>query len=77
MSKVSELTREQWILSTFPEWGTWLNEEIDMEEVKPGTVAMWWLGCTGIWFKRRAERIFPSTFGAATERGLMVTARWR
>lgn len=51
MSKVSELTREQWILSTFPEWGTWLNEEIDMEEVKPGTVAMWWLGCTGIWFK--------------------------
>lgn len=51
MSKVSELTREQWILSTFPEWGTWLNEEIEMEEVKPGTVAMWWLGCTGIWFK--------------------------
>ena len=38
-------------MSTFPEWGTWLNEEIENEEVKPGTVAMWWLGCTGIWFK--------------------------
>ena len=51
MSKVTEITRESWIMSTFPEWGTWLNEEIEREEVKPGTVAMWWLGCTGMWFK--------------------------
>lgn len=51
MSKISEITRESWILKTFPEWGTWLNEEIEMEEVKPGTFAMWWLGCTGIWLK--------------------------
>ncbi len=51
MSKVSEITRESWILSTFPEWGTWLNEEIEQEEVKKGTVAMWWLGCTGMWIK--------------------------
>ena len=51
MSKVSDMTREKWIMSTFPEWGTWLNEEIERTEVKPGTVSMWWLGCTGIWFK--------------------------
>ena len=51
MSKISEMTREKWILSTFPEWGTWLVEEIENEEVKPGTVAMWWLGCTGLWMK--------------------------
>ena len=51
MSKVTETTREKWIMSTFPEWGTWLNEDIEREEVKPGTVAMWWLGCTGIWMK--------------------------
>lgn len=51
MSKVDEITRDSWIMSTFPEWGTWLNEEIENEEVKPGTVAMWWLGYTGIWFK--------------------------
>ena len=51
MSRVSEITRESWILATFPEWGTWLNEEIADEQVKPGTVAMWWLGCTGIWVK--------------------------
>lgn len=51
MANVSEITRESWILATFPEWGTWLNEEIEREEVKPGSFAMWWLGCTGIWLK--------------------------
>ena len=51
MSKVSEMTRENWIMSTFPEWGTWLVEDIENEVVAPGNVAMWWLGCTGIWFK--------------------------
>lgn len=51
MSQVENITRESWILNTFPEWGTWLNEEIEHEEVKPGTFSMWWLGCTGIWVK--------------------------
>ena len=51
MSKVSEITRESWILSTFPEWGTWLNEEIENEVVPEGNFAMWWLGCVGIWLK--------------------------
>lgn len=51
MSKVKNITRESWILNTFPEWGTWLNEEIENEVVQPGTFAMWWLGCTGIWIK--------------------------
>lgn len=47
MSKVNEITRESWILSTFPEWGTWLNEEIEQTVVEPNTFSMWWLGCTG------------------------------
>lgn len=51
MAKISEITRESWVLGAFPEWGTWLNEEIDQEQVKPGTFAMWWIGCTGIWIK--------------------------
>jgi L-ascorbate 6-phosphate lactonase len=51
MSKIDEISRESWILSTFPEWGTWLNEEIEQEIVQPNTVALWWLGCTGIWVK--------------------------
>ena len=37
MSKVKSITRESWILSTFPEWGSWLNEEIEQEQVAPGT----------------------------------------
>lgn len=51
MSKIDEITKESWVLSTFPEWGTWLNEEIEAEIVAPGSFAMWWLGCTGIWIK--------------------------
>lgn len=48
---VNDITRDSWILSTFPEWGTWLNEEIENEVVQPGNFAMWWLGCCGIWLK--------------------------
>jgi L-ascorbate 6-phosphate lactonase len=51
MDNVNTICREDWILSTFPEWGTWLNEEISSEIVAPGTFAIWWLGCTGIWLK--------------------------
>lgn len=51
MSNIDTITRESWILKTFPEWGTWLNEEIEEEVVQPNTVAMWWLGCTGLWIK--------------------------
>ena len=51
MSKINKITRESWILDTFPEWGTWLNEEIEQEVVKPNTFAMWWLGCVGLWVK--------------------------
>ena len=51
MKTVHDVTRESWILSTFPEWGTWLNEEIEQEQVAPNTFSMWWLGCTGIWLK--------------------------
>ena len=31
MSKISEMTRDKWIMSTFPEWGTWLVEDIENE----------------------------------------------
>lgn len=51
MAKIDKITRESWILDTFPEWGSWLTEEIEREQVAPGSFAMWWLGCTGIWLK--------------------------
>lgn len=65
MSKVQTITRESWILNTFPEWGSWLNEEIEQEQVAPGTFAMWWLGCTGIWLKLREGLTSASISGAA------------
>ena len=55
MSKISETTRDSWISSTFPEWGTWLVEDIENEQVPEGNVAMWWLGCTGMWMKTPAN----------------------
>lgn len=51
MANVNDITRESWILNTFPEWGTWLNEEIENTEVPADSFSMWWLGCTGIWLK--------------------------
>jgi L-ascorbate 6-phosphate lactonase len=55
MSQIDEITRESWILNSFPEWGTYLNEEIEATNVAPGTFSMWWLGCTGIWLKTPAD----------------------
>ena len=51
MSEIDEVTREGWIMSTFPEWGTWLNEDIENCTVPEGNVKLWWLGCTGMWVK--------------------------
>ena len=66
MSKIEGITRESWILSTFPEWGTWLNEEIEQEEVKPNTFAMWWVGCTGIWLKSAGNTNISIDFWCGT-----------
>ena len=33
MAKIVDTTRESWIKSTFPEWGTWLVEDIENEVV--------------------------------------------
>lgn len=73
MSKVKSITRESWILSTFPEWGSWLNEEIEQEQVAPGTFAMWWLGCTGIWLKSEGAPTFALISGAALANKVTVT----
>lgn len=55
MAKIDEVSKESWLMATFPEWGTWLNEEIEDEVVAPGTFAMWWLGCTGLWIKSQGN----------------------
>ena len=66
MSNVNEITRESWILSTFPEWGTWLNETIEAEVVPEKSFTMWWLGCTGIWLKTHENNNIIIDFWAGT-----------
>lgn len=55
MSKLDGITKNDWCNAVFPEWGTWLNEEIEQAVVEPGTFSMWWLGCTGIWVKSERD----------------------
>lgn len=71
MAKINDITRESWILNTFPEWGTWLNEEIEREEVAPGSFAMWWLGCTGIWLKTAEDTNICTDFWVGTGKRTM------
>ncbi|MDR2822178.1 MAG: L-ascorbate 6-phosphate lactonase [Acholeplasmatales bacterium] len=51
MSKIDKITKLSWLESCFPEWGTYLNEEIAKTVVKDKTVSMWWTGCMGLWIK--------------------------
>ncbi|NLI54149.1 MAG: ascorbate 6-phosphate lactonase [Clostridiales bacterium] len=42
--KPSEITRDAWLKDAFPEWGRFLNYEIDHYTVPKGEVSMWWVG---------------------------------
>lgn len=57
MAKVQDITRESWILSTFPEWGTWLNEEIEEAVVPENNFSMWWLATVVFKLKHRVVQI--------------------
>jgi L-ascorbate 6-phosphate lactonase len=48
---LSKITRDTWMRENFPEWGSYLNEEIEETSVEAGKITMWWLGCTGVWVK--------------------------
>jgi L-ascorbate 6-phosphate lactonase len=55
MAKISDVTKESWLSSSFPEWGTYLNEEIAKTVVLENTVSMWWTGCMGLWLKTEKQ----------------------
>lgn len=48
---VSEVSEQTWIRDVFPEWGTWLNEEIDGTTIPEKSCGLWWLGNMGVWVK--------------------------
>ncbi|MFV2045089.1 MAG: MBL fold metallo-hydrolase [Anaerolineales bacterium] len=45
------MDRIRWLLECFPEWGRFLNRQIEETEVKEGTYAMWWMGGMGFVIK--------------------------
>jgi len=52
---IKKIDRDTWLRSVFPEWGTYLNEEIEETKVPPKKFAMWWLTCCGVWIKTPAK----------------------
>ena len=51
LSKNREIDRPTWLSEVFPEWGTYLNDEIENTEVKTGTFALWWFGACSFYLK--------------------------
>lgn len=45
------MDRIRWLLECFPEWGRWLNREIEETKVEKGTYALWWTGGMGFVIK--------------------------
>lgn len=48
---LNNVNEDSWIKEVFPEWGNWLNESIDRENIDPKHMKIWWLGNMGIWLK--------------------------
>jgi L-ascorbate 6-phosphate lactonase len=58
MGMPREMNRDIWLKEVFPEWGTYLNEEIANFEVKPGTGALWYFGGPSFALKSQAGAVF-------------------
>lgn len=52
------MDRQRWLQEVFPEWGLYLNKQIEKTDVRPDTVAMWWLGAASWVVKTPAGQIF-------------------
>jgi L-ascorbate 6-phosphate lactonase len=57
MTKDRDLTRSQWLEECFPEWGTFLNNQIDKTEVKRRKVVLWWFGGPS-WALKSGKEVF-------------------
>jgi len=52
------MSRDDWLREVFPEWGTFLNQQIENDVVEPGTVALWWLSGPSWCIKTSAGGVF-------------------
>jgi len=53
-----KMNRDIWLKEVFPEWGTYLNYEIDTFEVKPGTGVLWYFGAMSCALKSQSGAVF-------------------
>lgn len=51
LNKDRPMDRIRWLLECFPEWGRFLNREIEETVVEEGTYALWWTGGMGFVLK--------------------------
>ncbi|HYB20463.1 MAG TPA: ascorbate 6-phosphate lactonase, partial [Thermodesulfobacteriota bacterium] len=53
-----KMSRDIWLQEVFPEWGTYLNYEIDQFKVKAKTGAMWYFGGPSFALKSQGGAVF-------------------
>ena len=75
------MDRDRWLREVFPEWGTFLNQQIRDAEVQEGQVNLWWLGGPSFVLKTRGGEIFmvdgcahPSTYTEYKDCGVCRTS---
>ncbi|MBS7649889.1 MAG: MBL fold metallo-hydrolase [Candidatus Bathyarchaeia archaeon] len=45
------MDRDTWLREVFPEWGTYLNRQIEAEKVEKGKLVLWWFGACSFYIK--------------------------
>ena len=53
-----EMNRDIWLKEVFPEWGSYLNYEIDQFKVPSGAGALWYFGAMSCAIKTQAGAVF-------------------
>jgi L-ascorbate 6-phosphate lactonase len=53
-----DITKDDWLREVFPEWGTFLNREMENTVVEKGQVALWWFGGPSFGMKTSSGEIF-------------------
>ncbi|MGA3220982.1 MAG: MBL fold metallo-hydrolase [Acidimicrobiales bacterium] len=53
-----DISRDDWLREVFPEWGSFLNKEINCFSVRPGSVALWWFGGPSFAMKTSGGEVF-------------------
>jgi len=56
------IDRDRWLRDVFPEWGTYLNKQIENTKVPEDKVALWWTGAAGFVIKTAQATILLDNY---------------